>query len=209
MWQQDDRQYTSRGLDRSQLQDDPIIQLQNWMEEAQLYEPEAHAMALSTSTLTHQPSLRMVLIKKIGTEGLFFFSHYESRKGKEISKNPQVSGLFYWPHLERQIIVEGVCEIISEQLSDSYFASRPIQSQIATCISRQGEVIESRQDLLYRYNKAIDQASSHGLKRPAWWGGYCLKPTRFEFWQGREYRLHDRFQYVQKSEKWLIQRLSP
>ncbi len=208
MWEQEILQYRQRGLDRRALDADPLNQLKRWMEEAQLEEPEAHAMALSTSALSHQPSCRMVLVKKIDEQGLYFFSHYESRKGKEIASNAKVCGLFYWPRLERQVVIEGACQPISEEESDQYFASRPIQSQVATSVSCQGQVIESRQWLLDRYQKGLERAAS-GIKRPAWWGGYCLRPHRFEFWQGREYRLHDRFQYLLQDENWKIQRLSP
>lgn len=211
MWQHvGHKQYDNRGLDLRQLKENPFYQMLDWLEEAEFNEPEAHAMALSTcDPLSLRPSCRMVLIKKIDAKGFYFFSHYDSRKGKEMASNAQVSGLFYWPRLERQVIVEGTVELVDGSQSDKYFLDRPLESQVATSVSRQGQVIESRDVLLEKYHRGLDKASQIVPKRPPWWGGYCLIPFRFEFWQGREHRLHDRFQYIQRKEDWQIQRLSP
>lgn len=184
-----------------------------WLEEASaanIYEPAA--MTLATVDSSQQTHARVVLLKSFDQNGMVFFSNYESAKGREIVASNRVSLSFFWPSLERQIRIEGLVEKTSSAESDEYFASRPKESQIGACISRQSQTIASREELDNLVNNALLEFADKPVPRPANWGGYRVKPQRFEFWQGRPSRLHDRLQFVQHAtnpNKWLASRLFP
>ncbi len=196
-------------LRRDELSSNPFDQLSIWLQEAlDAYSAEPTAMVLATATKTGMPSTRTVLLKRLDT-GLVFFTHYTSRKSRELEANPHASVVFLWKELDRQVIVEGVATKVSEEESDTYFALRARGSQIGCWTSKQGSVVESRQALDDAYDKTEKRFEGQDIPRPPHWGGWRLTPTRFEFWQGRQYRLHDRFQYLPEGEGWLIERLSP
>jgi pyridoxamine 5'-phosphate oxidase len=215
-------QYKKGILLESQVNSDPLAQLRIWLTDAMQAEiPEPTAMALSTAGKDLRPSSRMVLLKDLDDKGITFFSNYESRKGNQLSDNPLASLLFFWPSLERQVRIEGSVTRVSPEESDIYFASRPEASRISASISPQSREIPNREWLEQKWSEALDNrqksaASKHaavgggyGDARPAYWGGYRLIPDYFEFWRGREDRLHDRIIYRSIDPGWKISRLAP
>jgi pyridoxamine 5'-phosphate oxidase len=171
-----------------------------------------NTMALATISADGKPSNRMVLLKEYSSFGFTFYTNYESQKGMEIAQNPAVSLLFWWETLERQIRIEGVAQKISAQQSDEYFYSRAKTSQIAAVVSQQSQPLKSGEELQTEFKKlCAEYADAEAIvPRPPHWGGYIVIPQRFEFWQGRENRLHDRFQYTRsESDSWQITRLFP
>jgi pyridoxamine 5'-phosphate oxidase len=151
----------------------------------------------------------MVLLKAVDDRGFSFFTNYESVKGQQISQNAYGSMLFYWASLERQIRIEGSFEFLTAAESDSYFASRPRGAQLGAIVSKQSRVVASRRELEAAFSEAERAIGSEPLTRPAHWGGYRLVPTQFEFWQGRESRLHDRVRYLKTANTWVAERLWP
>jgi pyridoxamine 5'-phosphate oxidase len=204
-------EYRQRSLAEGEVDADPIRQFVVWLNEAiavRAHEP--NAMTLATCTKGGVPSARMVLLKGVGQSGFAFFTHYQSRKGRELEENPRAALVFYWPELERQVRVEGEVERTSEEESDEYFASRPVESRVGSAASSQSEVIESRRVLEERVKELWEKYPSGDVPRPGHWGGYRVRPMRMEFWQGRESRLHDRIEYVRDGRgKWVVRRLSP
>ncbi len=204
--------YVADTLDKSQIHQDPFEQFAKWMEQAlSIKGIEANAMTLATSNANGQPSARIVLLKGFTNDGLVFYTNYESRKGEELLKNPLAALLFYWEILERQIRIEGKVARLSPEKSDAYFHSRPKGSQIGAIASPQSQVIGSRailEDKVKTLSQKYENTSE--IPRPKNWGGFLLQPQRFEFWQGRANRLHDRFQYTLKEDQnWSIERLAP
>lgn len=197
-------------LSETEVDADPITQFKYWFNQAQtsqLYEP--HAMTLATADAQGRPSARIVLLKNFDSEGFTFFTNYNSQKGQALTVNPQAALLFYWPELERQIRIVGKIEKISSEESDTYYASRPLDSRIGAWASEQSQVIENRAVLMKR---AAQFAIQFGLQpeRPPYWGGYRLTHDYLEFWQGRTSRLHDRICYQREvNAKWRIFRLAP
>jgi pyridoxamine 5'-phosphate oxidase len=192
-------------LDAADLDPDPLRQFDSWFasaREAGLRAPEA--MALATATPDGAPSARMVLLKGADERGFVFFSSYESRKGSELEANPRAALLFYWEPLGRQVRVEGTVEQVSAGESDAYFASRPLGSRAGAAASHQSRPLADRSEL----DRAV-AALGDDLPRPDWWGGYRIVPDRYEFWQHRENRLHDRFLYERDGSGWAVQRLYP
>jgi pyridoxamine 5'-phosphate oxidase len=192
-------------LNEAELDPDPLRQFESWFAaagEAGLRAPEA--MALATATQDGAPSARMVLLKGVDERGFVFFTSYESRKGDELEANPRAALLFYWEPLGRQVRVEGTVERISAEESDAYFASRPLGSRAGAAASRQSRPLADRAEL----ERAVATLGDE-IARPEWWGGYRVQPERYEFWQHRENRLHDRFLYERDGEAWSIQRLYP
>jgi len=208
--QQFKREYTAGELREEDINRDPHLQFLAWLDDAigaGIMDPTA--MALATADATGMPSVRMVLLKEVRETGLVFFSNYESRKGKELLHNPRASVVFYWPVLERQLRVEGIVEKLPEEESDTFFHSRPPESRYAAVVSRQSNDIPGRDVLLKDFEKIRLTEKDSVLQRPAYWGGYILKPVSYEFWQGREHRLNDRLAYYQDDEGWKIRRLAP
>ncbi len=202
--------YRLKKLSKNSLNQDPFTQFKDWLEEAvrsQLIEP--NAMSLATTTKSGKPSCRTVLLKGFDTRGFMFYTNLESRKASELNENPQASAIFWWRDLERQVLLEGPVETVSQEESCLYFARRPRASQISAWASHQDAVISSRQLLEEQYRQMDERFRDQSVPKPPFWGGFRLVPERFEFWQGRADRLHDRFQYVLEHGVWKIDRLSP
>lgn len=204
------KEYTKAGLDRDDLEDNPFMQFDKWFKqaiEADILEP--NAFDLATVNRDMQPRSRVVLLKYFDKEGFVFFTNYESRKGRDIAHNPKVSMLFPWLDLERQVKIEGQVKILDKKESLKYFLSRPKGSQLGAWVSKQSSIISTRKLLEQKMQEVKQRFKDGKVPIPDFWGGYKIIPTRFEFWQGRENRLHDRFEYAQDAQNWQIQRLSP
>lgn len=198
-------------LSEDQVADSPIRQFSRWWDEAiasEIY--EVNAMTLATASADGVPSARIVLLKDFDEQGFVFFTNYESEKGREIAANPQVSLLFFWKELERQVRINGTASKIAAEESDAYFNSRPAGSRIGALASPQSKVVSSRDELELRYSEIEKQFAEGEIVRPAHWGGYRVKPGSFEFWQGRSSRMHDRICYRgHENGSWRIVRLAP
>ncbi len=204
------KDYSKSGLSEADLHADPIQQFQHWLEEAlsaKLVEP--YAMTLASATSDGRPTARIVLLRSVDQAGFQFFTNYFSRKGQDIARNAQGALLFYWAELERQVRIEGTITRTDDATSDSYFAHRPRASQIAAAASAQSEVIADRTVLEKRVAELTAELEGKPVPRPQHWGGYTLKPSALEFWQGRPSRLHDRLRYRLDNNRWIIERLSP
>lgn len=204
------RDYTQRGLDLADLNPDPFVQFELWFKQAQdadLLEP--NALVLSTVSPAGAPYQRTVLLKYFDRDGFVFFTNYGSRKAQHMASNAQVSLLFPWYPLERQLAIAGTASKISAAESLRYFASRPRSSQLGAWVSQQSSIISSRQLLEMQFETMREKFLNREVPLPDFWGGYRVQPTSFEFWQGRPSRLHDRFLYSQAAGQWAIARLSP
>lgn len=197
-------------LRRADLASDPLEQFRRWYAEAADVLDVPEAVALATATPAAAPSVRMVLLKGCDERGLAFYSHYTSRKGRELEANPQAALLFHWRPLGRQVRVEGKAERIADTESDAYFATRPRDAQLGAAASRQSEPLTSRAELYERLAELEDGLAGGPVSRPPTWGGFRLTPAAWEFWQHGESRLHDRFRYeLEPSGGWRIERLFP
>jgi pyridoxamine 5'-phosphate oxidase len=197
-------------LRRADLASDPFEQFRDWFAEASAALDVPEAVALATATPEAAPSVRMVLLKGFDERGLVFFSHYTSRKGRELEANPQAALLFHWSPLGRQVRVEGAAVRVSEAESDAYFATRPRDAQVGALASRQSDPLASRAELYERLAELEDDLAGDAVPRPPTWGGFRLAPSAWEFWQHRDNRLHDRFRYERDpSGAWRIARLFP
>ena len=204
-------EYTRGTLSEADLKKDPFAQFADWLEAAVVSAgDEPTTMTLATSTLDGVPSARIVLIDEYGPEGFTFYTNYESRKGRELADNPRAAAVFFWPHLERQVRIEGVIEKLSAEASDAYHGRRAYKSQLAAWASQQSKRIESRKALEDRMEALQAQYTPGNVPRPPHWGGYRLIPRTFEFWQGRAHRLNDRILYeIEATGRWQSCRLAP
>jgi len=198
------------GLRRADLDPNPIAQFRVWFADADAAEvPLANAIALATADAGGAPSVRHVLLRGITDEGFEFYTNHGSRKGRELEANPRAAFTLLWRELDRQISVRGAARHLSDQDSDTYFASRPREAQVGAWASRQSEVLRDRAALEQRLEGASERFDGEDVPRPPFWGGFLLVPETVEFWQGRRFRLHDRFRYVREGDGWRIDRLSP
>ena len=203
--------YLQKSLSKNDVAVNPLDQFEHWFEEATAAEiNEPTAMNLSTVSENGRPSGRIVLLKGINDSAFQFYTNYESQKAHDLALNPFAALTFFWPELERQIRIEGKVEKLSESTSESYFSSRPWDSQIGAWASPQSQVIENRDVLEENFQKVKEKYEGREVPRPSHWGGYQLVPDRFEFWQGRSSRLHDRIIYwLSNDGEWIIERLAP
>jgi pyridoxamine-phosphate oxidase len=209
------KNYAMAGLNEQDIDRNPMVQFQRWFEEAQQPDlpdwVEVNAMTLSTADDKGKVTSRVVLLKGIESGKLFFYTNYDSTKGCQMKVNPRVSLCFFWPHLQRQVRIEGNVEKTDRAQSESYFQKRPRASQLGACVSQQSSMIENRQVLEQRMSELESEFAEAQVPCPDNWGGYEVSPIRFEFWQGRPSRLHDRvcFELQEGDGAWSIQRLSP
>jgi len=205
------RSYGEQGLAEGDLAADPITQFRNWLAEAALNPVIVEANAMVLSTVDDQgPQSRTVLLKEVSDLGFSFFTNYESNKGKAITANPNVSLLFPWYAMERQVIIRGVAEKVSTSASNEYFSTRPWSSQIGAWASSQSQDLESREHLQNRYDEfAMKYPEGTPVPMPPHWGGYLVSPRSVEFWQGRYSRLHDRLIFTRSGSGWQLARLHP
>ena len=227
------REYTIGGLDRANLDPNPLPQFQKWFADAALAQSDTrlrqigialyklwqallgrapadvNAMTLATVSADGLPSARTVLLKGVDARGFIFFTNYESRKGRELAANPNAALTLFWPELERQVCVAGAVSKLSVAESEQYFKSRPRGSQLGAWASNQSSAVENRAVLEKQWQEA-EARFPQDIPLPPYWGGYVLAPTRVELWQGRPSRLHDRFCYTKQPDgTWKLERLSP
>lgn len=203
------KSYERAELDEQASQANPLDQFRQWLQEAiDAQVPEPNAMTLATVEANLRPSTRVVLIKGLDERGIIWYTNYHSRKGQALAANPYAALQFHWVELERVVRIEGLVEKVSDEMSDAYYASRPLDSRIGAWASPQSQVIASRATL-------VANAAKYGAQyllnppRPPHWGGYRLMPERWEFWQGRKSRLHDRLSYRLDNAAWVRERLAP
>jgi pyridoxamine 5'-phosphate oxidase len=202
--------YRTAQLNEQDIDKDPIKQFEKWFKdalEAQLYEP--NVMTLATADKNGKPNARIVLLKGFDEKGFNFYTNYLSQKGKELKKNPQACLVFFWAELERQVRIEGKVEKMDKENSEKYFHSRPVGSQIGALVSPQSQIISDRKMLEAKTEELTAAYQNKTIPKPAHWGGYIVKPTSIEFWQGRTSRLHDRIKYDLVNGKWQKNRLAP
>ncbi|MFQ3229207.1 pyridoxamine 5'-phosphate oxidase [Reinekea sp.] len=205
------REYTQMGLNRDDLNADPIAQFDHWLNQAidAKLSSDPTAMSLATVDEHGQPSQRVVLLKHLDEQGFVFYTNLESHKAKDIAQNSKVSLHFPWTPLERQVIVYGVAEKLSMAEATKYFITRPRDSQIAAWTSHQSRVVDSRKVLEQAFEQMKNKFKQGDIPLPSFWGGFRVRPVKVEFWQGRGARLHDRFMYELENEQWQIKRLQP
>ena len=227
------REFEAGGIDRADMDADPLRQFQVWFDAAaatsggrfrkfcvDIFKAfaalfgaksiEANAMSLATVGGDGQPSVRTVLLKGVDSRGFVFYTNYSSRKGREISENPSAALVFYWPEMERQVCVAGEVSQISREESEAYFRTRPRASRIGAWASDQSAVVSGRGELEEKFREIEKRFAGKEIPIPPNWGGYLLKPARIEFWQGRASRMHDRICYTRDEKgQWRVERLSP
>ncbi len=207
------RAYTLGGIDTENVQADPIEQFREWFQAARQAGPpewlEINAMTLATADRQGNVTSRIVLLKSVEPEGFTFFTNYQSIKGRQLAVNPRASLCFFWPHLERQVRIDGAVQTVAASVSDEYFQSRPRDSQLGALLSEQSAAVADRATLEARFESLREQHQERPVPRPEHWGGYRVQPQRIEFWQGRPNRIHDRICYTRRGEGWAIERLCP
>lgn len=204
------REYIGEALNKGNIDKNPYVQFEKWMAEALKINPEgATSVSLCTNGTDGFPESRIVLLKGYNANGFEFYTNYHSAKGKDIEADNRVSLHFFWPGLERQIRIWGLAEKLSFAQSETYFHSRPLDSQIAAVISDQSTEVPSRKYLEQKFDATKAALEGKAPKCPKNWGGYRIKPVKFEFWQGRENRLHDRLIFEENNNDWKIKRLAP
>jgi pyridoxamine 5'-phosphate oxidase len=206
------KSYDKSELLETTIPEDPINLFNRWFHEVEDFGgvDEVNAMTVATIGLDGFPKSRVVLLKKYTFEGFIFYTNYDSEKGKAIENNPNICLSFFWHTLERQVIIKGIAEKTTTNISDGYFESRPDGSKLGAIVSNQSEVISSRTTLEDKLKKLEKEFQGKEILRPDFWGGFLVKPVEVEFWQGRPNRLHDRIRYqLQVDFSWKIDRLSP
>ena len=205
------KSYEKSELVETDIPHEPFGLFEKWFHEAEASQSvdEVNAMTLSTLGMDGYPKSRVVLLKAFTEQGFVFFTNYNSEKGKSIAANPIICLSFFWPTLERQIIIKGIAEKTSSAVSDAYFESRPEGSRLGAILSNQSEIIESRLQLEEEMKQLEKNFHGQTIMRPKHWGGYVVKPVEFEFWQGRPNRLHDRIRFINQNESWNRSRLAP
>jgi pyridoxamine 5'-phosphate oxidase len=206
------KSYDKNQLLETEIPNEPLSLFKQWFQEVEASNQieEVNAMTVSSIGLDGFPKSRVVLLKKYDQEGFVFYTNYNSEKGKAITANPNVCISFFWDKFERQVIIKGIASKTSEEQSNAYFASRPVGSQLGAIVSNQSEIIPSRAFLEEKLQLLEQQFENRSIPRPTNWGGFLIKPTEIEFWQGRPNRLHDRIRYkLQENSIWKIDRLSP
>lgn len=204
------REYEGVPLRRVTLNQDPVEEFRAWMELAAQYHPEdATCMTLATVDADGMPSARTVLLKHFDQQGFCWYTNSGSQKGRELARNPQAALHFYWSNLHRQVRMVGTVDLLPRANAEDYFYERPLGSQISCYVSRQSEVVANREVLEVAAEQAAQDYAKGRVPCPEEWCGYRLLPQQFEFWQGRENRLHDRFRYRLSNDAWLLDRLAP
>jgi len=204
------KDYSQRSLSRDAVLEDPLKQLQQWLDEAMRSEVmEPTAMTLATVNNQGRPSARTVLLKEFTEAGVVLYTNYNSRKARQLVIRPFAALVLFWPELERQVRLEGRVKKVGPEQSDRYFLSRPYKSQLGAWVSNQSQVIPDRTYLEKKMEKISERFKHQPMHRPPHWGGYQLLPDRVEFWQGRRSRLHDRIEYLKEGHSWMIRRLAP
>ena len=203
--------YSRAGLSETDLNPDPILQFNQWLQDATaagVFEPGATCLA--TASRQGEPSARMVLLKGVEERGFIFYTNYESPKARDLAENPRAALVVAWVELARQVRISGNVERISREESARYFETRQPGSRLSAWASHQSQLIDSRQALAERMQRFQARFDDGDIPLPPFWGGYCLSPTRIEFWQGRPDRLNDRLRYRRQAEsKWILERLAP
>jgi pyridoxamine 5'-phosphate oxidase len=197
-------------LNEEDLGADPIAQFRRWFDEAEAAGIRlANAMALATAGVDGSPAVRHVLLRGFDERGFVFYTNQQSRKGRHIAENPRAAFTLFWRELDRQVSVTGDVVPVTREESQAYFATRPREARIGAWASRQSEVLGSRDELMRRFAEADVAYPGEDVPLPPYWGGYLIRPDSVEFWQGRAFRLHDRFRYTRSADGWSIDRLSP
>ena len=205
------KSYEKGALTEASIAANAMHQFNTWFQEAEASTvvDEANAMTLSTVDASGMPRGRVVLLKEINKEGFVFYTNYSSEKGQAIAANPKVCLSFFWPGLERQIIIKGVATKISEEKSIAYFTKRPRASKLGALVSNQSEEVANRKSLEEKLEALDTKYKDTPVPKPTDWGGYLVSPIEFEFWQGRSSRLHDRIRYTKNNDSWIVVRLQP
>ena len=204
------REYGRARLEREDLKNDPIDQFEDWFADARASgASEINAMVLATAGSDGQPSARTVLLKYFDRSGFVFFTNLESAKARQIEQNSKVALHFYWPVMERQVVIRGAAQKVSRHEALAYFLKRPRGSQLGAWVSDQSRVVSSRSLLEMKLDEVRRRFSDGQVPLPSFWGGYRVRPEEMEFWQGRENRLHDRFLFRREGEAWTVERLAP
>jgi pyridoxamine 5'-phosphate oxidase len=201
---------TDKTLSEKNIDPDPFNQFKKWYDDHLSFNLDIpNSVSLATATKDGAVSLRTVLLKEYSKKGFVFYTNYKSRKGIQLLSNPKAALLFYWPESARQIRIEGLTEVLSNEDSISYFKTRPKESQLSAWASEQSSSIPDREYLENRYLFYKNIYSDMAVPKPEFWGGFCLTPEWFEFWQEGNFRLHDRLIYVRNKDRWAIKRLAP
>ena len=204
------KEYEEEGIDSANALGDPMEQFQIWYVQAkEAMIPEPDAAVIASVNEEEYPSSRFVLVRKVDADGFVFFTNYRSDKATSFSLSPKVSLTFGWLPLHRQVRVHGLVEVAKDKESDDYFSQRPRGHQIGAWASPQGQVIADRKTLEGRYSEISERFGDGPIPRPEHWGGYRIRPTMIEFWQGRPDRLHDRLRYSWSNDRWILERLAP